>query len=65
MKPTAPTGRCAALRGTVGESVSCACYQGRPRVCREFEPGEERCNEMRRRRGLPVLVVDWQGRVVA
>ena len=35
--------RCAALRGVIGHSVSCAVYHHRPKVCREFQPGSDEC----------------------
>jgi uncharacterized protein len=53
--------RCIALRGTIGETVSCIIYEQRPSPCREFAPlatlgrGDEACNEARRRHGLPPL----------
>ncbi|OHC64920.1 MAG: hypothetical protein A2040_08600 [Rhodocyclales bacterium GWA2_65_19] len=57
---TAPR-RCVALRGRIGEAVSCAIYEFRPDACREFAPlaavgrGDEACNEARRRHQLPPL----------
>lgn len=47
-----PSGRCAALRGRLGQSVSCAIYADRPRGCRLVEPGSPRCLQARRERGL-------------
>jgi len=53
--------RCVALRGEVGDSVSCAIYEFRPSPCREFAPlaavgrGDEACDDARRRHGLPPL----------
>jgi hypothetical protein len=53
--------RCVALRGTVGEAVSCAIYEFRPSPCREFAPlaavgqGDDACSEARRRHGLAPL----------
>lgn len=53
--------RCIALRGAIGESVSCVIYEMRPSPCREFAPlaavgsGDEACNDARRRHGLPPL----------
>lgn len=52
---------CAALRGRVGEMVSCAIYEFRPSACRDFSPlaaigqGDDACNNARRRHGLPAL----------
>ena len=53
--------RCVALRGSIGDRVSCAIYEFRPGPCREFAPlatvgrGDEACNEARRRHHLPPL----------
>ncbi|MBI5110154.1 MAG: YkgJ family cysteine cluster protein [Rhodocyclales bacterium] len=53
--------RCVALRGAIGQSVSCAIYEFRPAVCRDFAPlaavgrGDEACSEARRRHGLARL----------
>jgi Fe-S-cluster containining protein len=53
--------RCIALRGEIGESVSCAIYEYRPGACSEFAPlaaigrGDEACDDARRRHGLPPL----------
>lgn len=53
--------RCVALRGEVGESVSCAIYEYRPSPCREFAPlaavgrGDDACDDARRRHNLPPL----------
>jgi hypothetical protein len=53
--------RCVALRGRIGEAVSCAIYEFRPSACREFAPlaavgrGDEACNDARRRHHLPAL----------
>ncbi len=41
-------GRCVALKGTVGRKVSCSIYSVRPEGCVDFEPGSERCLEIRR-----------------
>lgn len=56
--------RCVALRGVIGESVSCAIYERRASPCRDFIPsfqnGEanERCDRARARWGLPPLDSD-------
>jgi uncharacterized protein len=53
--------RCAALAGTVGESVSCTIYTDRPTPCRAFarhgDAGQanESCTRARERHGLPPL----------
>jgi len=57
----APPLRCVALRGRIGEAVSCAIFEFRPEACREFAPlaavghGDEACTEARRRHQLPPL----------
>ena len=63
MRGTAnPPSRCIALRGNIGEAVSCAIYELRPEACREFAPlaavgcGDEACTEARRRHHLPPLM---------
>lgn len=48
-------GRCAALVGRIGKSVSCAVYADRPSPCRNFTPGGDRCNLQRERAGLAPL----------
>lgn len=47
-----PSGRCVALRGRIGQRVSCSIYEIRPRACRRVEPGSDRCLQYRRERGL-------------
>lgn len=47
-----PSGRCAALRGKLGKSVSCAIYADRAPGCRRVEAGTPECLEMRRQRGI-------------
>ncbi|HEX4869695.1 MAG TPA: YkgJ family cysteine cluster protein [Moraxellaceae bacterium] len=50
-----PQPRCVALRGTVGEGVSCAIYAERPSVCHEVQPGDACCAKARAHHGLPPL----------
>lgn len=51
-------GRCVALKGEIGVSVSCEIYDRRPGPCREFAPqadagaGDPRCGDARRLHGL-------------
>ena len=52
-----PSGRCAALRGKLGQQVSCAVYANRPRGCRLVEPGSPHCFQARRERGLEPTTV--------
>jgi hypothetical protein len=43
---------CTALEGAIGEKVSCRVYDDRPRMCRQFEAGSDRCHAVRRAYGL-------------
>ncbi|MBS2026871.1 MAG: YkgJ family cysteine cluster protein [Deltaproteobacteria bacterium] len=47
-----PSGRCAALRGKLGKSVTCAVYADRPRGCRRVMPGDAQCLKARVQRGI-------------
>jgi uncharacterized protein len=47
-----PSGRCVALEGRLGRSVSCAIYRDRPRGCRLVEAGSPQCLQARRERGI-------------
>lgn len=49
-----PVGRCVcvALRGAVGQRVSCAIYGRRPQECRSFTAGSKECLTARRQAGL-------------
>jgi Fe-S-cluster containining protein len=47
-----PTGRCLALRGRIGGRLSCDIYGVRPDGCRRVEPGDARCRQYRRERGV-------------
>ena len=48
----ADDGRCLALRGALGRSVSCAIYHQRPTPCRRVQPGDSLCLRYRREHGL-------------
>ena len=48
MLPRAVDGRCGNLEGTLGENIGCSIYEDRPKVCRDFEAGSDRCHEYRR-----------------
>ena len=48
-----PSGRCTALVGKIGRRVRCTIYELRPKGCRILLPGDERCLQARRERGLP------------
>ena len=48
-------GRCLALEGEIGKSVSCRIYERRSSVCREFGHEADRCDRARAFHGLPPL----------
>lgn len=48
----ASDGRCLALRGPLGRSVSCAIYHHRPSPCRKVQPGDSLCLRYRAEHGL-------------
>jgi Fe-S-cluster containining protein len=39
---------CVALEGEIGKEVNCRVYENRPRMCRQFEAGSDRCRAVRR-----------------
>lgn len=43
---------CTALEGKIGEQVNCRVYEDRPRMCRQFEAGSDRCHAVRRAYGI-------------
>lgn len=47
--------RCVALKGHVGQRVSCSIYAQRPSPCVDLQPGSEGCERARARHGLPPL----------
>lgn len=47
--------RCIALEGEVGQFVSCSIYPLRASSCRQFNPDDPRCNEIRQKFGLPPI----------
>lgn len=47
--------RCFALRGEIGQTVTCAVYEHRPSLCRNLQPGDDKCIRARGRHGLPPL----------
>jgi len=49
-------GYCANLDGLLGKQVTCTAYVERPRPCREFEAGSDRCHEYRRMYGIEPLL---------
>ncbi|MBK9163325.1 MAG: YkgJ family cysteine cluster protein [Acidobacteria bacterium] len=50
---------CAQLEGTLGEHATCRIYETRPKMCREFEAGSDRCHALRRAYGIePFLSLD-------
>ena len=58
--------KCCALKGKIGEYVSCTIYNNRSTTCRNFEASFEnglkniRCDEARAKHGLrPLTKYDW------
>ena len=50
---------CAQLEGTLGEHATCRIYETRPKMCREFDAGSDRCHALRRAYGIePFLGLD-------
>ena len=51
-----PVGRCVcvALRGAIGQTVSCSIYARRPEECRRLTAGTKECLAARRQAGLTV-----------
>ena len=47
-----PSGRCAALVGKIGARVRCTIYELRPKGCRLLQPGDPRCHQARKERGI-------------
>jgi Fe-S-cluster containining protein len=49
-----PIGRCVcvALRGAIGQKVSCSIYERRPDECRRLFAGSRACRDARRQAGL-------------
>ncbi|MBI4821591.1 MAG: YkgJ family cysteine cluster protein [Deltaproteobacteria bacterium] len=45
-------GRCLALLGAIGRSVSCSIYHHRPSPCRRVEPGSRECLAHREAHGV-------------
>ena len=45
-------GSCLALRGTIGDEVTCAIYADRPSPCRRVQAGDESCERSRAAFGL-------------
>lgn len=45
-------GRCLALKGKIGRSVSCGIYHWRPSPCRKVEAGSKLCLGYRKAAGL-------------
>ena len=47
-----PSHRCAALKGKLGQHVTCLIYAHRPGGCRRLEPGSDECLAARAERGI-------------
>lgn len=48
MRRDTETTACASLDGKLGELAMCRIYHDRPKVCREFEAGSDKCRALRR-----------------
>ncbi len=44
--------RCIALKGELGQLVTCSIYELRPKPCRILEAGSSECRARRRERGI-------------
>lgn len=53
--------RCTALKGEVGQTVTCSIYAQRPSPCRSVEMGDERCMAARAAHGLQPLLAQQIG----
>jgi uncharacterized protein len=51
-------GRCSHLFGAIGVEIGCDVYPNRPQVCRDFEPGSDRCFGYRRMYGIDPPLTD-------
>lgn len=45
-------GRCVTLRGEIGQAATCGVYEVRPAVCKNLEPGSDKCITARVEAGL-------------
>lgn len=62
----AENGYCGNLEGAIGEHVTCTAYEDRPKACRDFQAGSDRCHEYRRMYGFePQLSVEQVGEATA
>lgn len=50
---------CAFLHNVAGEPTACKIYERRPRMCRDFDAGSDKCHALRRAYGIePFLALD-------
>lgn len=50
---------CASLGGEIGKEVGCQIYEQRPKMCRVFEAGSDKCHALRRAYGIePFLTLE-------
>jgi Fe-S-cluster containining protein len=47
------SGRCIALKGELCKDAYCSIHPIKPKPCRSYEVGGKRCNEVRKKFGLP------------
>ena len=56
---------CSQLEGELGVKVTCGVYENRPKTCRTFEAGSDRCHAIRRAYGLePFLSLEEMSAVL-
>ena len=56
---------CSKLIGAVGEASRCGIYDDRPRTCRTFEAGSDRCHAIRRAYGIePFLTLEQMSEAI-
>ncbi|MGI8811618.1 MAG: YkgJ family cysteine cluster protein [Pyrinomonadaceae bacterium] len=53
-------GYCTHLAGRLGDEIGCTIYRERPKVCRDFEAGSDRCHEYRRVYGFEQQLNDLE-----
>ncbi len=60
MRRDAETTACQSLDGKLGELATCRIYHDRPKVCREFEAGSDKCRALRRAYKIEPELTDAQ-----
>ncbi|NNF00150.1 MAG: YkgJ family cysteine cluster protein [Pyrinomonadaceae bacterium] len=60
MRRIGENGRCIALEGELGKSISCNIYEKRPNLCRLFDAGSDKCHALRRAFGFEPPLEDQE-----